>query len=172
MGSCAIAAVMAGGAHGKLDIKAKGKTGNGLKDSNVIGPGGKRAEISIRRTVGYWNWPRTWQLHSNYCPYSFLINSQRAVAWTLALLMAQFPQQTGGRKTWSSASHLFFSVLLMKRKAQVMTLKMSVYFQFVYKCCYLNILVQSGRSQQVISLSHGHLFVYCISEDSVNNLKN
>lgn len=46
---------MAGGAHGKLDIKAKGKTGNGLKDGNgnVIGAGGRRAEISIRCTVGY-----------------------------------------------------------------------------------------------------------------------
>jgi len=33
--------------------RQRGKTGNGLKDSNVIGPGGKRAEISIRRTVGY-----------------------------------------------------------------------------------------------------------------------
>lgn len=49
----AISAVMAGGAHGKLDIKAKGKTGNGLKVGNVIGPGGRRAEISIRRTVCY-----------------------------------------------------------------------------------------------------------------------
>jgi len=61
---------------------------------------------------------------------------------------------------FSFAFIYFFSVLLMKRKVHVMTLKMSVYFQFVYKCCYLNILVQSGQSQRVISLSHCHLFVY------------